>query len=475
MRRLTTAVLIAVALGVAAYMATPTITSHRTTTISKASISHLLPPVRRSVVSSVPSPYKPSQTLIQQFAEPPPSPPSKLNSIINIFTHAAASPPPPTTSTTTPTEPLAKKQCEQLQQRHGVVIGSSWGSLPNDCQSLWNRLRCDDALRGKTSSLPSAPTAQIEECVRPEPTTPPTADAAPTPFELDYNTKLAAALAHRRITPSRRLRRNSSNLVIAVCACTTSRMMSNLQRLEQLTLFNIMLPSLVATLSQGPSTDASTAEGGTGQPFELWVYIAFDAGDRFYDNERQEAIIKDWLDEKVSRPLKAGPGIVARHCLLRYENGMRKPGPAFNFMMASAAEDGADYLYRINDDTQFVTPQWLPAAIKTLRSYKPPNVGVVGPTCHEGNTRILTHDLVHRTHLSIFEHYYPPVLSDWWMDDWITRVYSQSGRMTRMSHVVKHRVDVHGTRYQIDYSHERALVGQLASGWSRLDRFLREQ
>ena len=29
----------------------------------------------------------------------------------------------------------------------------------------------------------------------------------------------------------------------------------------------------------------------------------------------------------------------------------RKPGPAFNVAMASAFADGADYLYRTNDDT----------------------------------------------------------------------------------------------------------------------------
>ena len=160
-----------------------------------------------------------------------------------------------------------------------------------------------------------------------------------------------------------------------------------------------------------------------------------------------------------------------RHCLLRYENGLRKPGPAFNFMMAAAAEDGADYLYRINDDTQFVSA-WLPDAIAALRGLSPPNVGVVGPTCHEGNTRILTHDFVHRTHLQIFEHYYPPVLSDWWMDDWITRVYAHSGRMRRRPFLVRHRVDIHGTRYVVDYAHERALVAELASSVRRLDAYL---
>jgi hypothetical protein len=50
--------------------------------------------------------------------------------------------------------------------------------------------------------------------------------------------------------------------------------------------------------------------------------------------------------------------------LIRFENRARKPGPAFNVAMASAFADGADYLYRSNDDTApgpslFVTPNIL--------------------------------------------------------------------------------------------------------------------
>lgn len=45
---------------------------------------------------------------------------------------------------------------------------------------------------------------------------------------------------------------------------------------------------------------------------------------------------------------------------------------------------------------------------------------------------ILTHDMVHRTHLEIFPTYYPAGLSNWYMDDWITIVY-QPG----LSHMVR--------------------------------------
>jgi hypothetical protein len=38
----------------------------------------------------------------------------------------------------------------------------------------------------------------------------------------------------------------------------------------------------------------------------------------------------------------------------------------------------------------------------------------------------MTHDLVHKTHMEIFDMYYPAVLSDWWMDDWISKVYGKT-------------------------------------------------
>ena len=134
--------------------------------------------------------------------------------------------------------------------------------------------------------------------------------------------------------------------------------------------------------------------------------------------------------------------------------------------------------------------------------------GVVGPTCREGNTNILTHDLVHRTHLEIFEYYYPqapahrtraphtaravvrprgrrlcsegrglgpgarrPIFSDWWMDDWITHVYGVS-RTRRGPFVVRHRIGHQGTRYEVDQTHEARLQTELQSGRRRVERWL---
>jgi hypothetical protein len=68
----------------------------------------------------------------------------------------------------------------------------------------------------------------------------------------------------------------------------------------------------------------------------------------------------------------------------------------FNFLSAAAVADGADYVYRINDDTEFATP-WARMLVRALREFSPMNVGVVGPLCRQGNVKILTHDFVHRS------------------------------------------------------------------------------
>ena len=220
----------------------------------------------------------------------------------------------------------------------------------------------------------------------------------------------------------------------------------------------------------GAASSAAASPSPSTADFEFWLYVLFDAGDAFFDNEAREAEVRAWIDKELVAPL-AAVGVTLRFTLLRFENVLRKPGPAFNFMMKAAADDGADYLYRVNDDTQFVGAGWATQAVSALRAFEPPNVGVVGPVCHEGNTRILTHDLVHRTHLDIFEHYYPPIFSDWWMDDWITHVYGPS-RTRRGPFLVRHHTGHQGTRYEVDRSHETKLQAELSSGKQQIERWL---
>ncbi|XP_053406093.1 uncharacterized protein LOC123566190 [Mercenaria mercenaria] len=143
-----------------------------------------------------------------------------------------------------------------------------------------------------------------------------------------------------------------------------------------------------------------------------------------------------------------------------------------NAIARKAYDEGMDYLVRINDDTSFETKNWTSAGLTVLRSYSPPNVGVVGPTCKGGKTTILTHDLVHRTHLDIFGFYYPPYFDNWWADDWITNVY-KSERSTKLeSWVVKHHQKFHGTRYNVDYKKKHQLKDIVFEGQSQLRKYI---
>ena len=141
-------------------------------------------------------------------------------------------------------------------------------------------------------------------------------------------------------------------------------------------------------------------------------------------------------------------------------------------MMKAAYDDGAEYLVRMNDDSEFLSSDWVSKATVKLSSYDPPNVGVVGPFCEE-NTQIMTHDMVHRTHLDIFEYYYPDIFSAWWVDDWISNVYGSNRSTTIMDWVVKHHINKHGTRYNVQHHESSKLKGELKKGETRIKDWLR--
>ena len=106
--------------------------------------------------------------------------------------------------------------------------------------------------------------------------------------------------------------------------------------------------------------------------------------------------------------------VLVKMVFLNFTNVLRKPGPVFNFVAASAVDDGADYIFRVNDDTEIATVGWAAKMTNALAQFAPTNLGVVGPSGqHDASASrlMITHDFVHKTHLRIFETYYPPILS----------------------------------------------------------------
>ena len=159
--------------------------------------------------------------------------------------------------------------------------------------------------------------------------------------------------------------------------------------------------------------------------------------------------------------------------MVRVDNQIKKPGPVFQAITRAAYDAGAEYIYRVNDDTEMATP-WAAKFVAALGAMN--NIGAVGPKCQQGNTKILTHDFTHRVHMDIFGlEYYPPELSDWWMDDWISLVYGR-GR-TRQGHDVSvvHHTGKHGQRYTVDQSHKQRLNALVQSGAKRIRAYLQSQ
>lgn len=151
-----------------------------------------------------------------------------------------------------------------------------------------------------------------------------------------------------------------------------------------------------------------------------------------------------------------------------FENKIKRPGPVMNYLAQEAFNDGCDYMYRINDDTELLTAprlkslflankgmyvglsamgvfslfiahsrfsfnpwtkvnNWTSIMIAELAKFFPPNVGVVGPRAAgaSDNGQILTHDFTSRHHLEIFGIHYPREFPDWYLDNWISHVYGE--------------------------------------------------
>lgn len=169
-----------------------------------------------------------------------------------------------------------------------------------------------------------------------------------------------------------------------------------------------------------------------------------------------------WFELVVQQPLIAA-GISITLKLVPVNNTIKKPGPVFTAMARAAYTAGADFLYRVNDDTEMLS-LWANVLTHTLVVLTPP-YGVVGPVAHGTDNRILTHDFVHRTHMEVFDmNYYPPEFTDWWCDDWISVVYGNQRTFFAEKALVTHHTGAHGQRYAVDGSVEKKLTGLVEQG-----------
>ena len=256
----------------------------------------------------------------------------------------------------------------------------------------------------------------------------------------------ASSAFHDQANPDKRLEKvkeDVSHFFVCIAVCTKS--LEHWSTISDSSLFTILLPSIERTNS--PSDFAQ---------LRVEVVVAYNHDDIFWDDasNRKEVVQKS---------------LIAVNFVSIERTSKRVP---FNEVTQVAYEYGADYIVRVNDDTEFVTPGWIRLGISALQQMEPPNIGVAGPVCNEGNVDILTHDMVHSTHLRIFHDYYPNQFNNWWVDDWISRVYGASRTRRVPGWIVKHHTHVHGQRYDVAWPQHDLLAQLVAEGEERIELYL---
>jgi hypothetical protein len=235
-----------------------------------------------------------------------------------------------------------------------------------------------------------------------------------------------------------------ASLSVAIILCVKS--VESWSSVDDSSLKTLLLPSLASTISSGEL-----------DKFSVELFIAYDRGDHFWERDQNR------------KALVAGESIPINFVSVNQKRANHIP---FNEIAWVAYSYGADFFVRVNDDTEFVSKAWLSRGIRALANLNPPLVGVVGPVCDKSPPNILTHDMVHATHLEIFHTYYPEEFDNWFIDDWISSVYGADRTVRVSDWTIKHHIDRHGTRYYHDDSLKKHLPVLVQSGERRVEAYV---
>jgi hypothetical protein len=144
-------------------------------------------------------------------------------------------------------------------------------------------------------------------------------------------------------------------------------------------------------------------------------YIGFDDDDDFYKTHRH-----------------ALQAINPQFQLIELSGCQHAPAFAWNKLAAAAMQQSATpytYFFQVGDDVVLLRPGWTTAFVERLVAHG--NKGVVGPCnrvnyyqrVNHGRPYVIENAFVHRTHLQVFDTFFPATIRNWYCDDWMTRVY----------------------------------------------------
>ena len=170
----------------------------------------------------------------------------------------------------------------------------------------------------------------------------------------------------------------------------------------------VTVPSFLKTVSQD-------------KKYSYCFYLGYDDDDKFYlENLKQ---LEDYFYLQTKNKYN-----IEFH---EMKNLKGKVGQIWT-NLAKIASKNCDYLYQLGDDIELISKDWTETFIRELKKGK--NIGVVGPKDLAAVEDILTQSFVHVTHLQIFDYYYPPEIDNWYIDNWMTKVYKTEQIKTILVH-----------------------------------------
>ena len=188
----------------------------------------------------------------------------------------------------------------------------------------------------------------------------------------------------------------NKNIKIGIIIPVTSNK-RNYKNITEIDFFKIVLPSFLKNCAY--------------KKYRHNFYLGYDDDDKFFlENKTKINEYFNKITKKYNSDIK----------LYKIKDKKGKVGEIWSILAQNAVNDNCEYLYQIGDDIEFKTSNWEHKFINKLKETN--NVGVVGPT-DINNTKLLTQSFVHKTHLEIFNTFYPPIIENWYIDDWISDVY----------------------------------------------------
>jgi hypothetical protein len=148
--------------------------------------------------------------------------------------------------------------------------------------------------------------------------------------------------------------------------------------------------------------------------FEYTFYLGYDHDDIFY-LENKDNIINYFKNLKIKNLT-----------IQMIKINLKERGhlsEIWNILFKKAIKDNNDYIYQLGDDIRFLDKNWEINFISKLKENN--NIGVIGPM-DLNNDKILTQSFVHKTHYNIFQYYFPKIIKNLYIDNWIENVYKKN-------------------------------------------------